>query len=273
MTNKLGSIIGTLTSPKAYSTYAAIGVGVTVVLAILNTRKQCKIENEQKSQEGYSEKELTREDVKEEVKTTIKTYAPTIVSTLATVYCINKAESGWVDYSGVLASTLTTTERRIDQLRKSAPGLIAANVWRKIESKNLDGEQKWFCIPATGNFPDLIFSATDADVWHAMLELNRTYAIRGTASLKDFLCYLGILSQFDDPDIIDMVKREGEHYGWDVSLQLDDCPEIAPWIDFNLQTVERDGRRVTTITPDIWTSPPKYSRDRLSRKYPLHPYE
>ena len=136
---KLESIINAATSPKAYSTYAAIGVGVTVVLAILNTRKQCKIENEQKSQEGYSEKELTREDVKEEVKTTIKTYAPTIASTLATVYCINKAEGGWVNYSGVLTSALTTTERRIDQLRKSAPGLIAANVWRTIESKNLDG--------------------------------------------------------------------------------------------------------------------------------------
>ena len=54
---KLESIINAATSPKAYSTYAAIGVGVTVVLAILNTRKQCKIENEQKSQEGYSEKE------------------------------------------------------------------------------------------------------------------------------------------------------------------------------------------------------------------------
>ena len=273
MKGLLGKAINVAFSPKAFSTYAAIGVGVTTVLAILNTSKQCKMDYEKKAQKDILEIEYTKEDVKEEVKETINNYTPTIVSALATIFCINKAENGYVDYSGMLASTLTTTERRVDQLRKSAPGLVAATVWRTIDSKNLEGELKCFCIPAIGNFPDLIFSATDADVYRAMLEVNRTYAIRYTASLKDFLCYLGILDQFDDPDIIDLVKHEGDHYGWDMSLQMDDCPEIAPWIDFNLQTVEMDGRRVTTITPDIWTSPPKYSKDRLSHKYPLHPYE
>ena len=60
---KLGSIISAATSPKAYSTYAAIGVGVTVVLAILNTRKQCKIENEKKYNKIY----MMREDRKDKV--------------------------------------------------------------------------------------------------------------------------------------------------------------------------------------------------------------
>ena len=50
----LRGLFDKVTSPKAFTTYALIGVGVTITMAILNTRKQCEYEYEKKSQEENS---------------------------------------------------------------------------------------------------------------------------------------------------------------------------------------------------------------------------
>ena len=270
----LGKALNTAFSPKAFSAYAAIGVGVTVVMAILNTRKQCKMEYEKKAQEGYSEKELTREDVKEEIKETFNNYKPTIASALATVFCINKAENGWVDYGAFANAAYLASERRVAQLRNAAPGLVAAAVVEGVSKKPLDEKKMWFCIPAIGEFPDLYFQATEAQMWYSLYHLNRNYQIRGSASLKEFLSFLDVMDQFDDPATKRRIEKEGDYFGWDMGIQLDECPEIAPWIQFNYKTVRSDeGIDIVMITPDSWTSPARPSSDRLAYGYTLSPYE
>ena len=270
----LNKAIDTALSPKAFSTYAAIGVGVTVVMAILNTRKQCKMEYEKKAYEDILEKEYTKEDVKEEIKETFNNYKPTIAAALATVFCINKAENGWVDYSGIINSAYVASERRVAQLRGVAPGLVAATVMEGIKTKPLEENKMWFCLPEMGDFPDLYFQSTESQMWYALYHLNRNYQIRGSASLKEFLSFLDVIDQFDDPVIKRRIEQEGDYFGWDMGWQLDECPECAPWIQFYYKTIRDDeGNDVVMITPDNWIAPPRHSNEKLAYGYTLSPYE
>ena len=271
MKGLLNKAINAAFSPKAFSTYAVIGVGVTVTMAILNTRKQCKKEFEKKSQEGYLEKELTREDVKEEIKDTIKTYIPTAASALATLFCINKAEQGWVDYSGVLNSAYLASEKRVGQLRSIAPGAVVVAAHNYISNREAKEGLKWWCIPAVGDFPDLYFQATDEDLWRAQLKLNRNYHIRCSASYREFLAFIEVLDQFE-PELKAKIDKDGDNFGWDMSVLFEDAPDVTPWIDFQFREGE-DG--VIYIYPEDWLNPPMYSPDRspLAYGYMLHPYE
>ena len=52
----LNELMHKATSPKAYSTYAVIGVIATTVITAICTRKQCKIEAEKKAQRKRNQK-------------------------------------------------------------------------------------------------------------------------------------------------------------------------------------------------------------------------
>lgn len=271
MKGLLNKVIDAAFSPKAFSTYAVIGVGVTVTMAILNTRKQCKKEFEKKSQEGYLEKELTREDVKEEIKDTIKTYIPTATSALATLFCINKAEQGWVDYSGVLNSAYLASEKRVGQLRSIAPGAVVVAAHNYISNREAQEGMHWYCIPSIGDFPDLYFQTTGERLYYARLNLNRNYYLRYSASLREFLVFLDVLDQFDD-DVRKQIDKYGDNFGWDMVALLDDDPSIVPWIEFSLKEGD-DG--IIYIYANDWLNPPCYSPDmhELAYGYMMHPHE
>lgn len=224
MNNKLGCIITKLTSPKAYSTYAAIGVGVTVVLAILNTRKQCQIENEKKAQGSNSEEQMTREEVKEEVKTAIKNYAPTMISAIGTVYCINKAESKWIDYNGMLSAGIFATQNKLDKLRATVPGLAASEIIRSFSHQKADEGKQWFCIKGFDTEPDIFFQSTIADVIYAEYCLNRFFLNNGSASVFTFFEFL---------DILDKCPAKYSYLGWDYDYFASeyDSPQFI-WLDF-----------------------------------------
>lgn len=269
MRGKLAFIFDRITSPKAYTTYAVIGVGVTVVMAIMNTRKQCQIENERKSQEGYLEKEFTREEVKEEVKQTIKTYMPTAVSAAATVFCINKAEEGWITAANLCNSAYIASQQRAAQLKSLAPGALLVKAHEYVKDKELKEGLKLFCIPAIGDFPDLYFQSTDEDMWRAQLKLNRNYHIRGSASLREFLAFLEVLDQFDGPTK-EKIDEDGDEFGWDIEVLFELCPEVTPWIDFSFK---EDDDGTIYVIPDDWLNPPMYHPDRspFAYGYQLHP--
>lgn len=276
MKGKLGLIFDKVTSPQAYSMYAAIGVGVTVVLAILNTRKQCQIEYEKKSQEGYLEKEITREDVKEEVKQVAKTYAPTVASAIATIACINKAENKFLDCladaevaAGLCNSAYLASQKRLAQLKSVVPGALMVKAHDYIREKPDAKDLKWFCIQAIGDFPDLYFQATESDMWRAQLKLNRNYHIRGSASLREFLAFLEVLDQFDS-QIKEKLDEDGDEFGWDIDVLFELCPEVTPWIDFNFK---QDENGIIYVIPDDWLNPPMYHPDRspFAYGYQLHP--
>lgn len=251
MNEKIKFVFDRITSPKAFTTYAVIGVGVTVVMAILDTRKQCKYENEKKTQRENSDEPMTREEVKEEVQTTIKNYAPTAVSTLATIFCINKAESKWIDYNGMLSAGMTATQDKLNRFRSAAPGLVAAELVSGFGHQKAEEGKQWFCIKGFGTEPDVYFQSTIGDVIYAEYCLNRNFQYRGSASVREFFAFL---------DILDQCTMKHEMLGWDVGTMIEDWGLEFPWIDFeHYHTTDPETGEEITVIDYIWN--PYFSAD------------
>ena len=76
---------------------------------------------------------------------------------------------------------------------------------------------------------DIYFQSTMADVIEAQYHLNRNFALRGSASLREYFAFLGILDQFPE--------GFGDALGWDVGIMVEDWG-IEPWIDVEHWTVK-----------------------------------
>lgn len=232
----LRGLFNKVTSPKAFTTYALIGVGVTITMAILNTRKQCEYEYEKKSQEENSEKESTVE----EIKNTINNYAPTIISAVATTYCINKAEAKWIDYSGMLSTGMVAAQNKMEKLRASVPGLAAAELIHGFGGQRAEEGKQWFCVKGYAGEPDVYFQSTIADVIYAEYCLNRNFNMRGSASVREFYAFL---------DILDQCPLKYEYLGWDYGYLVEECNPEFIWIDFDHNHVidPESGEEITEI--------------------------
>lgn len=248
----LRGLFNKVTSPKAFTTYALIGVGVTITMAILNTRKQCKYEYDKKSQEENSE------NVVEEIKTTVNNYAPTIISAVATVYCINKAETKWIDYNGMLSAGIMTAQNKMEKLRASVPGLAAAELIHGFGGQKAEEGKRWFCVKGYAGEPDVYFQSTIADVIYAEYCLNRNFHMRGSASVREFYAFL---------DILDQCPMKYEYLGWDYSYMENECNPEFIWIDFKHEYAvdPESGEEITEIR---YTWSPIYSQDNMPYSNP-----
>lgn len=248
-----------ITSPTAYSTYAVIGVLVTTALTIVCTRKQCKIENEKNSQVDILENEPTRAEVIEEAKETVKTYAPMIVSAAATILCIRKSNQKWMAYNSLINASYLAARDKMARYRALAAPVVGAEVIQGLHAqKEVPKEEcEWFCIKDCPLDPvdqpiyhwndrysnwetefnmgkrhahtkDIYFQSTMADVIEAQYHLNRNFALRGSASLREYFAFLGILDKFPE--------GFGDALGWDVGIMIEDWG-IEPWIDIDHWTV------------------------------------
>ena len=253
MREKIKFVFDRVTSPKAFTTYAIIGVGVTVVMAILDTRKQCKYENEKKSQEIDSGEQMTREELKEEVQTTVKNYVPTVASALATIYCINKAESKWIDYNSMLSAGMVATQDKLNRFRSAAPGIAAAEVIHGFSHQKAEEGKQWFCVEGFGIEPDVYFQSTEADVIYAEYCLNRNFQCRGSASVREFFAFL---------DLLDQCTTEHEKLGWDVGTMLEDWGLEFPWIDFDHYHIT-DPETNEEVTKIVYIWEPRFSEDGM----------
>lgn len=253
----LRGLFDKVASPKAFTSYALIGVGVTIAMAILNTRKQCEYENEKKSQEEKSE------NVVEEIKTTVNNYAPTIISAVATTYCINKAETKWIDYTGVINSAYNASATKLGQLRAAIPALAAKEALAGFSGEPPKEGLQWFCVHGAADHI-VRFQSTMADVIYAEYCLNKRFTAHAMASVYDF---------FELLDILDQCRDDYDKLGWEVDRLIDDYQDDTYreclWVEFihRWHVDENTGEKIMSID---YVYPPAY--DPEGRSYAL-PFE
>ena len=265
--DSIHNIIEVAAAPNSFSIYACIGVVVTTVLAIGATKKLC---------DNYYEKVLDKEEFetdpeKPSIKETAKALAPAIVAGAVTLFCISKANSGWMEYNSMINSAFVMSQHRLQNYMTFTPAVVAAELQRGLGKQRTEEGKKWFCVTGVGNLPDIYFQATNEDIWYAMYHTNRNFQLRGTSSVGEFFAFLPI----DEKDLIEAYpnwKEEKDIFGWDTYEMAE--RGLIPWLDFNTwHTPETDD------TPEIsligYVMPPSYSSDgdRLAYSYSLHPTE
>lgn len=267
-----------LNTPTAYSTYAIIGVVTTTVLAIAITKKDCRKRYGEKFQGDIFEKQITKEEVIEEVKDAVKTYAPVLASTAATIFCIKKADQKWMSYNGLINASYLAARDKMARYRALAAPAVGAEVVKGLNGRRSNEDVEWFCIkdcpadPAgipdvwpTGDFDfmnkaveyhggtvDIYFQSTKADVFEAEYHLNRNFALRSSASMREFFAFLGILDQF--PEVFE------DYLGWDAGVMIEDWG-VTPWIDFeHWNTTDESTGEVINVICFTWE--PCFTEDR-----------
>lgn len=239
----LRGLFDKVTSPKAFTSYALIGVGVTITMAILNTRKQCEYEYEKKSQEEKSENTV------EEIKTTINNYAPTIISAVATTYCINKAEAKWIDYTGVISSAYNASATKLGQLRAAIPALAAKEALTGFNHEKPEEGKCWFCTYGTADHI-VYFQSTMADVIFAEYALNQRFSEGyGTVSVYDF---------FELLDILDQCHKDYDKLGWTYEWMLDNYEGRVQWVHFRHEWMFDEQLGETVVVIDYIDAPTFY---------------
>ena len=267
--SKLNYILKKLDTPKAYAVYGMIGVVVTTGLAIHCTRKQCEFESE-KIPEGVNlENKSVRQDI---VKQTAKNYAPVALSAAATIFCINKSNSKWMAYNSLINTAFVSARDKMARYRMLAAPAVAAEVVQGLDGKKSEPGVEWFClkdVPVIEDVTsdgivcesnvkfdeythvasacytkDIYFQSTKADVIEAEYHLNRNFALRGSASVREFFAFLGILDQFPN--------EFGDAIGWDVGVMMEEWG-IEPWIDFeHWHTTDPSTNEVINVISYTW---------------------
>lgn len=259
---QLSDIPAIVSSPKAFSVYACIGVVATMILTAIATKRYCEQEAEK------SPEEKNEETVLDKAANVVKTYIVPTVSALATVGCINKCNIGWQEYNGVINDALVQSQNIAAIYRSQAPGIVAATAISGLKKRSLDEGKEWFCIKDLPPYGDICFQSTPFDVLNAAYNFNRNFALRGTASVRELCAFYGkeALSQIDEKD------KKGDEYGW-----LDEDffeTGLSPWIDIVYQRKidPNTGEPITFIT---FNDGPRYSDDArlLAYGYEMYPTE
>ena len=246
----LTGIYNKLTTPRAYSTYATIGVLVTTGLAIYCTKKQC--ESEKNTRTDISENqdevvkfepaEMTREEVIEEAKQVAKAYGPVIASAAATIFCIKKANSKWIEYNSLINAGYIAARDKMARYRALAPAAVGAEVIKNFGDRGEAEEGvEWYCLKKfADDVPDVYFKSTPLDVVEAILRLNHNFIARDGASVREFYALLGILDQFP--------ANYDDTMGWN-PYKIMDSYDVAPWIDiFRWSVTTEDNVKITILS-------------------------
>ena len=248
---KLNNFSKKFQSPRAYSAYAAIGVVVTTVLAIACTRKQCEYENEKNSQLEKSEnksEEIVDIIAKGTIKQTVINYAPVIASAATTILFIRKSDQKWMEYNKLINAAYLASRDKMARYRMLAPAAVGAELVQGLNGQKSEPGVEWYCIKDCpvdiGETKDIYFQSTKADVIEAEYCLNRNFQLRGSASVREFFAFLGILDKF--PEIY------GDALGWDVGIMMEEW-EVEPWVDFeHWHTTDQSTGEVINMISFTW---------------------
>lgn len=235
-----------ITSPKAYATYAGVGVIVTTVLAVIATRKECKREAEKSPEEKI---DIT--DPKEIIEIG-KTYIPVIASAAATLFCIHKSNTGWEVYNGIINSALISAQDKMTRYRSQVPGVVAGSLVSGLKGRKAEEDKQWYCLKDLNPYGDIYFQATEADIYYAEYHLARNFALRGSASVREFAAFLS-------DEALRQIDKNGDYYGWSNEYFYESGMEA--WIDFEHWHTE-DPETGETINMIGFTWPPYYSENR-----------
>lgn len=248
-----------VSSPKAFSIYACIGVVATMVATAIATKRYCEQEAEK------SPEEKNEETILDKVVNIGKHYILPITFAVATTGCIHECNIGWQEYNGVINDALVQTQNIAAIYRAQAPGIVAATVTSGFNKRPLDEGKEWFCIKDLGPYGDIRFQAYPIDVLSAKYRLNRNFILRETASVREFCTFLG-------EDAVKQIDEQGDYYGW-----LDEdfyAAGLKPWIDISVRhiTDQKTGDPMNIITFD-WG--PRFTEDAqlLAYGYKWYPTE
>ena len=256
---KLSDIPAIVSSPKAFSVYACIGVVATVVLTAIATKKLCEQEEEKSSEEE------TEKPILDTIVDIAKKCVAPALSMFATIFFIRKSNSGWQEFNGLVNDALVNSQNIAALYRSQAPGIVAATVMSGFNKRAPDDGKEWFCLKDLSPYGDIYFQATEIDVLSAEYKLNRNFTLRGSASVREFCAFLG-------EEALAQIDSKGDYYGWLMENFFESG--LQPWIDFSHQhmTDPRTGRPINIIT-FMWD--PAYTEDAelLAYGYELYPTE
>lgn len=234
--NKIDYICKVARSPKAYVWYSVVGLATTITLAILETRELCKKEAAKTLEEKSEETKLDR------AIEVASSYPGTALAAAITCKCIIGIDKRWGEIETSYADALIFTQDRLQKYRAAAPGLVAAELVHGFSKKPPDEGLEWFCLKDMTPYGDIYFQSTQLDVLSAEYRLNKIFADKGTASVREFAILLKI------PDEID---EKSDCYGWN----MEEYYEWGdfPWIDFghNSVTDPETGITINELHP-IW---------------------
>ena len=201
---------------------AVIGVGLTMVSAIKDTTKACKIINE----------DMT---LREKIKNTWKCYIPSSIIATSTMLCIIYSDKVTMNEKIALLNTLTTVQGKYKDLRKSVDTCdteTKEEIMKKTVRSNVPKDvyiertgEKIFYEEYTCEF----FTSTIDKVLKAEYLFNKQLSIVGTATLNDFYDMLGIRK-----------IETGDYIGWSVYDGYSGSVTTSPWVDFEHSRMEDD---------------------------------
>lgn len=190
-------------------------------------------------------------DEKEEVKLYLKSYAPAATTGLFTTAAIIGIELLGERKAAALSAALTVAaenyrlyrQKNIELHGKEADDEVIEAVASTMLDNGYIGTGNGFGM----DIDDIDYSDTDTEhlfyepisgmhfkstlgaVMDARYHLNRNFALRGYASVPEFLWLLGV---GEEVDVYSVCPEEGE-YGWDCSYLADMCENY--WIDILVQ--------------------------------------
>jgi len=226
-------------SPTILTCVGAIGVVVTVVMAVKATPKAIAL-----LKQAEAEKSLKLEPI-EVVKTTWKCYIPATIFGLSTISCIFWANVLNRRQQAFLVSAYAMLHQSYQQYKKAAgdadpkiKAQMAKDMYVSTDeysmcSSELDpGSERLLCYDL---FSQRYFISTMASVLNAEYHINRNLCLRGYASINEFYEFLGI-------DGIEI----GDDFGW----SEEQCAEDGIyWLDFqNERTVMDDGMECCVVS-------------------------
>lgn len=202
---------------------AVLGVGLTMASTIIDTKKACKLIDD----------DMTLE---EKIKKTWKCYIPSGLIATSTIMSIIYSDYVTMNEKISLLNALMSAQTNYKTLERSVDEVCNSDTKEEIMKRNIRSkipkdiyiertDEKIFYEEYRGNF----FTSTIDNVLEAEYLLNKQLAISGTALLNDFYKYLGI----SKTDI-------GEHLGWSVYDGYYGMMTINPWVDFNHKKMEDD---------------------------------
>ena len=253
---KIDYIFKMAQSPKAYVWYSCIGLATTVTLAIVETRELCKKEAAKTPEEKNQQTKLNRAI---EVATS---YPLTGVSFAITVNCIGGIDKSWKKIANECSNNMIFWHNRAVSYRTAAPGLVAAELVHGFSKKPPDEGLEWFCLKDMAPYGDIYFQSTKLDVLGAEYKLNKMFADKGTASVRDFANLLGIGDRIDD---------DSDCYGWNSEYYYEWGD--FPWIEFGHNNIidPETGITINELHP-IW-GPLVEDAELLAEGHKLYPCE
>ena len=201
---------------------AVVGVGLTMVTAIKDTTKACKLIDESMS-------------TKEKIKKTWKCYIPSGMVAASTMLCIIYSDYTSMNQKITLLNALMAAQNNYKNLREGVDALDSEtreSILKKTVRQNVP---KDIYIERTGEkifyeeYTCKFFTSTIDSVLKAEYLFNKQLSIVGQATLNDFYGFLGISK-----------TEAGEYLGWSVYDGYYGASTTSPWVDFEHSKMEDD---------------------------------